>query len=676
MRRIFKLSCCAAIIILFGVPCALIGQNFSWAKQIGGADNQSAKAITVRNNFVYIAGYFENEVDFDPGPGVYTLSATFSPFSFISADIFIAKYDASGNFIWARQFKGSGGMDVSNAVKVDASGNVYTTGSYADSADFDPGIGVYKLAAGNSGYSQNIFISKLDANGNFVWAKTVSQADSANISNSTGYSLVLDPSGNILVTGTFAGIIDFDPGVSTTTLNSGTGQDIFTLKLDNAGNFSWVRHFPGLTNGSYHYGLSIVPDAVGNIYMTGSFNDVVDFDPGAGVYTVMPVRGTGSSNIFINKLNPAGNFMWVRNMGGIAGDSDFGLSIAADSKGGIYTTGFFQGSVDFDTGPGTNILSSAGSSDLFLHKIDSSGNYKWTKRIGGTEWESGMSISIDQKDDLVMTGYFSDSVGVDFDPGPGTFTMSTQPNYDDAFICSIDTSGSFKWAVQLTGGDTRGNSIVADNAGNYYSTGDFYGTTDFDFGPSSYTLATIWSQDMYIHKISMCTNPQAPQSTTPNSSMFVCTGASAVLTATSAGSISWYAFPSQSVAIGTGTSLVTPTLTSGTHSFYAVTGNSCNATAQTAITVQATSCAGLGIIEEKTAITIIPNPCNGNFRINHNLSGNNNCLYIYDLMGRIVDQKILGTEHYEFEIAGVSPGIYIVVVESETEKLSVKLIVN
>src|SRR5690606_29098604 len=107
--------------------------NFLWAKQMGGTDNDQGISITVdTSGNIYTTGIFRNTVDFDPGAGVYNLTAV------VGNDIFISKLDANGNFLWAKQM-GSGGNTRSNSIVLDTNGNIYTTGIFQSTADFDPG---------------------------------------------------------------------------------------------------------------------------------------------------------------------------------------------------------------------------------------------------------------------------------------------------------------------------------------------------------------------------------------------------------------------------------------------------------------------------------------------------------------------------------------------------------
>ncbi|MBK7985962.1 MAG: SBBP repeat-containing protein [Ignavibacteria bacterium] len=202
---------------------------------------------------------------------------------------------------WVKTFGGIG-YDIGNSVTVDDEGNIYTTGSFNDTVDFDPGPDVMKL---NPGRGSAIFIQKLDANGNFIWAKSCGGKG-----NQIGQSIKVDAMGDVYTTGIFQDTIDFNPGTGVANLSAVGEEDAFILKLDANGNFLWAKSFGGI---EMDRGYSIAIDAEGNVYTTGYFIDTVDFDPGTGVTNLSAV---GGKDIFILKLDPNGNFVWAKSFGG------------------------------------------------------------------------------------------------------------------------------------------------------------------------------------------------------------------------------------------------------------------------------------------------------------------------------------------------------------------------
>ena len=394
---------------------------------------------------------------------------------------------ASNRFAWAKRLGGLN-HDYVFDIAVDTSGNVYTTGRFQGTSDYDPGPGTYNL---NSTVGSNdIFISKLDSNGNFAWARSLGGGIFDN-----GYSIAADPSGNVYTTGTFEGTADFDPGSGTANRTSAGGDDIFISKLDSNGNFVWARSMGGM---NFDSGYSVALDANGNGYTTGRFSDTVDFDPGPGMYSL---TSAGGDDIFIVKLNSNGNFVWARSMGGGA-NFDNGKSLAVDASGNVYTTGMFQGAVDFDPGSGNyNLTSAAGTADIFISKLDSNGNFVWARSLGGVNFDTGTSLAVDTSGNVYTTGTFLGTA--DFDPGSGTSNLISGQS-DDIFISKLDSNGNFIWARSM-GGEyfDQSLSLDIDTSGNVYTTGHFTDSADFDPGPEAYNLTTAvgGDSDIFISKL-------------------------------------------------------------------------------------------------------------------------------------------------------------------------------
>lgn len=180
---------------------------------------------------------------------------------------------------------GNSGADVGISIDVDQEGNVYTTGYFNDTVDFDPNVGIYNLTA--VGLFGDMFIQKVDKNGNLIWAKSIEAGST---------SIFVDDSCNVYTTGNFSDTVDFDPNVGVYNLVGGNGDnDIFIQKLDSAGNFIWAKSMGGSGN---DVGTSIVVDKLGNVYTTGYFELTVDFDPNAGIYN-LPGGSVGDYAVMI-----------------------------------------------------------------------------------------------------------------------------------------------------------------------------------------------------------------------------------------------------------------------------------------------------------------------------------------------------------------------------------------
>jgi hypothetical protein len=376
---------------------------------------------------------------------------------------------------------GGSSNEIGYSIAVDKIGNVYTTGYFIGTTDFDPGVGIYNLtSSGNF----DIFISKLDAFGNFIWAKSMGGVDM-----DVAYSICIDDSGNVLTTGQFWDTADFDPGIGTFLLTApGSFGGCFISKLDSSGNFVWARNFVGY----YSWGLSITADEHGNVFTIGEFGNTVDFDSGNGTFNM---TSTGN-DVFISKLNHDGNFVWAKRMGGNA--VNHGTSIYIDISGNIYTTGLFDGPTDFDPGVGIYNLNSSGGYDIFIAKLDSSGNFIWAKRIGGSGSDQSFSIAVDSIGSVYTTGGFE--VLTDFDPGVGIYNLTSSGNFD-IFISKLDSSGNFVWARKIgSNGSDVGEEIRLDK-GSVYLTGVFQGTVDFDPNGGTSDLISSGGDDIFVLKL-------------------------------------------------------------------------------------------------------------------------------------------------------------------------------
>jgi hypothetical protein len=217
-------------------------------------------------------------------------------------------------------------------------------------------------------------------------------------------------------------------------------------------------------------------------------------DGSGNVYT------TGSSSIgaFVWKLDSAGNLVWAKQLG--ATSATQGVSIVVDSAGNVVTTGYFQGAADFDPSVGTLTLTSAGGVDAFISKLDDAGNLVWAKRLGGTATDQATSVVVDGSGNVYTSGSFGGTV--DFDPGPNTYNM-TSATPEAKFVSKLDGEGSFVWAGQMGNADPSSRSAVMtlDSGDDLYATGKFYGTTDFDPTPLTYSLTSAGDYDAFLSKL-------------------------------------------------------------------------------------------------------------------------------------------------------------------------------
>jgi hypothetical protein len=250
------------------------------------------------------------------------------------------------------------------------------------------------------------------------------------------------------------------------------------------------------------YANSIATDMLGNIYVTGYFSATANF--GLDFETTDIKTSAGGADIFITKINSNGTYGWTKVIGGTSDDQ--ANSIAIDSSGNIYVTGYFSGLVNFGFDFGRwDMKSSAGYKDIFITKINPNGTYGWTKKIGGISPDVGYGITTDSIGSVYVTGSFMGSVnfGLDF----GTTDIKTTLGGGDAFITKINSNGAYGWTKKI-GEDLvfcEGYAITTDSIGSVYVTGFFANSINFgfDFGTTDIktSLAVMGVKDAFITKI-------------------------------------------------------------------------------------------------------------------------------------------------------------------------------
>ena len=361
-------------------------------------------------------------------------------------------------------------------VAVDTAGNICTTGWFGSpfvdgTVDFDPGPGTHVLTAAHI----DVFISRLDDDGNFLWAARLGGSD-----YDAGTSVDVDQTGNVHTVGYFSGTADFDPGPTTLNLTSAGLKDAFIWKLDSDGNFLWARSLGGSADDE---ALDVAVDAAGNVYTLGSFSGTADFDPGPGTVSL---TSAGETDIFLTKLDAAGVLVWAVRMGGLSYDTPERMTL--DAAGNVYTVGWFQGTADFDPAPGGSWPITAVGTDTFISKIDATGALVWARSFSNSR---AHAVAVDESANVYTVGDFVD--GADFDPGPGAFPLSGR-----AFVSKLDGAGAFVWARALRNdnegvlccGDIWPTGVVVDGFGTIHMVGTHQGTTDFDPGPDTFWLST------------------------------------------------------------------------------------------------------------------------------------------------------------------------------------------
>lgn len=461
------------------------------AQRVGSTYSDISNDLAVdANGNCYVTGRFKGTVDFDPGVGTANLTSYASGGTY-QADIFIASYDAYGSYRWAFNVGGAppSGMSSDNmglSLAVDGSGNVVVCGLFLGTLDFNPGAGTATLIAN----SWTTFVAKYSSSGNFVWAFKIGPYSNA-------CDVAIDANDNVIVAGSFSGTVDFNPGSGTASLTAAAGSgkdknktslDMFVAKYTSTGSYVWafkVGSYP-----SQDRATAVGVDASGNIYVTGTFGEsasTVDFDPSTGTANL-----TGHAYV-VAKYTSTGSYAWAFKLGAPAASND--ADIAVGNDGSVAVSGGFSGTVDFDPGPGTALLtSSAASASMFISRYTASGAYQsaFAPAVGASE-----GIFIDEDGALYATGYYK---GVnDFDPSSNSASLDTSMIGHGGFIARYAATGALDWALPLIdSGIARGRGIAATSDGRVYISGNLTGRVDFDPGSGTSLLTTAGNHDVFV----------------------------------------------------------------------------------------------------------------------------------------------------------------------------------
>ncbi len=429
-----------ALILGLALPPAVgWGQTVEWARSAGGthADLGFGIAVDAAGNS-HVTGRFDRPAVFGP----FTLAWVGG------SDVFVAKYDSSGNVLWAQSAGGTTNEE-GHGIAVDAAGNIYVTGWFRGTANFGP----FTLTSAGSA---DIFVAKYDGVGNVLWARSAGGTSGLD----WGTGIAVDAAGNSYVTGWYTGVATF----GSFTLTEAGSNDIFLAKYDANGTVLWARSAGG-TMQERAYGIAV--GAAGDSYVTGFYN-------GTATFGSFQLTSTGESDIFVAKYDGSGNVLWARSGGGPSFDN--GNSIGTDDAGNSYVTGEITATSTF----GSFMITSAGERDIFVAKYDTGGNVIWARSGGGTSADIGFGIAVDAAGNSFLTGVFSDAATF------GSFTLTGAGG--DIFVAKYGGSGNVLWA-QSAGGTSQdlGLAIAVDAAGDSYVTGYYVGTAMI--GPFTFTSA-------------------------------------------------------------------------------------------------------------------------------------------------------------------------------------------
>ena len=458
---------------------------YCWTKTMGSIFMDGSTSVCADgNDNIYLTGYFEGTINFAEDWGGSDIRTSRG-----GADIFVTKINSNDNYCWTYILGGSLD-DRGLGICADRNDNIYLTGCFEFTVNFAEDWGGVELKTSNG--VGDIFITKIDSNGNYCWTHVMGEIDL-----DWGLGICMDINNDVYVTGFFwSTSINFaaDWGGSDVKLCKGT-VDMFITKLDTNGNYCWTHVIGGSSDVRV---FAICSDSIGNVYFTGAFLETVNFAEDWG--STDSRTNINFFDLFITKIEGNGNYCWTKTIGGP--DNVYGASICTDKNDNIYVTGFFKDTVNFaDDWGGIDSKTCKGERDIFITKIDSNCIYCWSHVLGDSGDDYGIGICTDTNNDIYITGFFGSSVNfaedwIDVD-------FKTSKGIGDIFITKIDSNADYCWTHVMGGlGGEGGRSVSTNSLNDIYITGAFQGNINFaeDWGNTD-SKSCKGFNDIFITKI-------------------------------------------------------------------------------------------------------------------------------------------------------------------------------
>ncbi|MGB0838978.1 MAG: T9SS type A sorting domain-containing protein [Salibacteraceae bacterium] len=591
--------------------------NFIWVKTFGGTGYDNAWKMDVdSDNNLIIVGDFESTVDFDPGTPVVNKTSVGAD------DNFVVKLNTNGDLTWVKTFGGSG-SEISDGLVVDSDDNVYVSGKYQSTVDFDPGTGTHNLTSlGGS----DIYILKLNALGNFVWAKTVG---SANGDDNTWCSAI-DASDNIFIAGHFYWTVDFNPGSGIYNKTSNGNRDAFLLKLDSDGDFVWVNTFGATGELSDERIKSIAVDSEGAVFATGDFRNTIDFDFSP---TPKSITALSTSDAFFIKVNSLGSLVFAERLGGVSSSYtlNLGKAVAVDGNNNAFISGTFKGTGDFDPSTGSLMLTST-PNPAFPSATFPDG---FTLKFLGTE-----CIASSGSESVEACSYVSPS---------GQYTYTSTGTYLDTITNAMGCDSVI--SIDFTYTPSSITTEISESSCDSYTLYD--GTIVTNTGVYSHTLTSSMGCDSIIN-INLTINTVNVEAYQSDSSMI----------AQQADAYQWIDCDNN-MPINGATSQIFTATENGSYAAI-ITQNNCTDTSA-CMTVN-----NIGLEENiDRSISIFPNPVKDVLNVTVlNNTTTLKTITITDLLGKTV-YKNTGTQT-TLDISNFSPGSYILTVTTNSDNTITK----
>jgi hypothetical protein len=397
-----------------------------WQAGFGGLGIDAPRAVAVAaSGDVYVAGYFEGEIDFGGAIGKRTSKG--------KSDAYVAKLSADGKLVWAHTF-GDAREDTANGIAVRGD-RIVVTGNFLDKLEL-PGF------TKKSNGSDDLFIAAFDKDGTPEWLWTAGGHDSDGAN-----AIAATPDGGWVIGGSFTDWIGFSLASGTANFKSKGGTDALLIKLAPSGDTEWVKQFGGRYNDTI---LHVATDANGNIYVQGHFADVADFGG-----TPLKAGGGSDNDVVLAKYDTNGDHVWSQRFGNAFNDVAGGLAV--DPAGNVTMVGSFDRSISFGEGDDHTSL---GESDAFIARFTPDGKLAWARTYGADREDVAWGVAADAAGNTVTTGWFHNTV--DFGKG----VIASKGN-KDVFALKLDAQGAPVWVHTWGGKDhDQGRAVALDDAGN------------------------------------------------------------------------------------------------------------------------------------------------------------------------------------------------------------------
>jgi hypothetical protein len=392
----------------------------------------------------------------------------------------IAKRDADGQLLWANLIKTNTAPGTTIPLALAGDGGVIVAATFKGTIDVDPTDGVTQLTAAKG--RKAMLVAKYDADGELVWATSMTGKGTI-----MPAAIAVDDQ-QIIVTGSFSGTINFDPGASDASVKSAGSYDIAIMRFDGDGQWLGAQQIGGKSD-DRAYDVAI--DASGRAYVVGRFGRTIDADPGAGV---LSLTTTGSYDGLVMRFDAWGTLEWAGRIGGKSDDAIKQIVVGQDGQ--LFLAGHFSKTADLDPTSNLWLVKSAGGRDPFITSITDTADFVWAGALGAKASQYAPQIAPTADGGLLLTSRYV--TNMDLDPGPDVLNIPAGKY--GICVLRLDALGSPQWGRWIGGGRFEDVwDIATDPLGNTWTLGNtLFKKTDFDPGPD---VLRLNDDGVFLHRL-------------------------------------------------------------------------------------------------------------------------------------------------------------------------------